>query len=87
MVGGKVLGIGPNMQQSANERVPSFVEGLWKITCLFVIVILTLNMTHLFNEIGGFNFPLTAVHGLVIFYLMASLRDFFLVRFYFSQDF
>lgn len=86
IIAGKVLGIGQELQQQANGQVPQFLEGLWKIACILVIVLLALNMAQL-NEFGGFKIPLTSVHALIIFYVTAAFRDVFLIRFYFSQDF
>ena len=39
ILGGKVLGIGDEMQRDANANVPGLVNLLWTLTCFFVIVV------------------------------------------------
>jgi len=86
IVGGKLLGIGQELQARANEKIPRFLEIFWRITCVFVILLLALNMGPV-KAIGGFHVQFTSVHALIILYVAAALRDVVLIRFYFSQDF
>ena len=85
IVGGKVLGIGQELQARANEEVPSFIEGLWKITCFIFIAFSALSMAHV-SEIGGYRVPFTSWQALIGVYVAAAIRDSFLVRFYFAQE-
>jgi len=84
ILGGKVLGIGDEMQRDANASVPQLVNLLWTLTCLFVIVVFATMMGGI-KTIAGIQIPVSGTEALVIFYGCAVLRDVFLARFYFAH--
>lgn len=86
ILAGKTLGIGKELSDQANETVPSFIQALWKIICIFVITLLLLDFWHI-SEIGQFHIPLKGLHAVIIFYVAAAFRDFFLIKFYLRQNF
>jgi hypothetical protein len=86
ILGGKLLGIGDEMQRDANANVPGLVNVLWTITCFFVIAVFALTMAGM-NALGGIPIPINGAQALVIYYGCAAFRDVFLARFYFAQHF
>lgn len=84
VLGGKLLGIGDEMQRDANASVPRLVSMLWTLTCFFVVVVFGSMMAGM-QTIGGFHIPVNGTQALIIFYACAALRDLFLARFYFAQ--
>ena len=84
VLGGKLLGIGDELQRDAHANVPHVVNMLWTVTCFFVIVVFACTMAGM-KAIGGIQIPVNGTQALIIYYACAALRDVFLARFYFAQ--
>ena len=85
ILGGKMLGIGDEMQRDANSSVPGLVNMLWTLTCFFVLVVFASKMAGM-KTIAGLKIAVNGSEALIILYGCAMLRDMFLARFYFAQN-
>jgi hypothetical protein len=84
ILGGKMIGIGDELQRDAQANVPGIVTMLWTVTCFSVIVVFATAMAGM-RTIGGVPIPVNVTQALIIYYGCAALRDMFLARFYFAQ--
>ena len=84
ILGGKMIGIGDELQRDAQANVPGVVTMLWTVTCLFAIVVFACTMAGM-PAIAGVPIPVNVTQALIIYYGCAALRDLFLARFYFAQ--
>lgn len=84
LLGSKLLGIGIELQNEANERVPAVVNVIWKFVSFLVLIVIGAKFGSWVAG-GRFQVPLSSFHALLLLYGTAAFRDIFLMRFYFGR--